>query len=180
MASAAVFLGLVPTILAVAGSTLAETTLLSTRRPLPALLLAMGSPSVPLLRAFYYEDVPRMLERRKGGMGLTNSFFGTGKVSKAIIVLVELGAVSAAITNVLLVCFELGAKGFLSFGLYTWHDPLMWSLLTGIPHLWGCMVFYRDVKMISPPSPRGKTFRERARLWAQVRCSIYTMRNSTC
>ncbi|KAH8585554.1 hypothetical protein B0O99DRAFT_696354 [Bisporella sp. PMI_857] len=52
MASAGVLLGLMPTIIASAGSTLADTALLVSKRPLLAFLLAIESPSVTPLRIF--------------------------------------------------------------------------------------------------------------------------------
>jgi hypothetical protein len=168
MASAAVFLGLKPTILAVAGSTLAETTLLSARRPLLAFLLAMGSPSVPPLRAFHHEDVPKMLERRKGGLGLRKSSVNDSTTMKAIIITTEFALALAAIVNVVLVSYELGMKTILTFGDDVWFLPLLWTVFTGVPHRWGCMVFRQDVKMTSPPSRHRKSTWERIRLWAHV------------
>jgi len=56
MASANVLLGLIPTILALLGSTTPELSLLSSRRPFLAFLLSIGSPVVNPVRAFMYHD----------------------------------------------------------------------------------------------------------------------------
>lgn len=167
MATASVFLGLTPTILALAGSTLAETTFLATRRPPLAFLLATGSPSVSPLRTFSHEDVPKMLERR-GALGSHTLSSDNFALPKALTVIAEFTIAMAAIVNVLLVSYELGMKTILSFGTDVWFDPLMWCLLTGLAHLWGCMVFRHDVDILSPPPRRGKSIRERLSLWAQV------------
>jgi hypothetical protein len=167
MAGASVLLGLAPTILATAGSTLAETSLLSIRRPLLAFLLALGSPSVPPLRTFHHEDIPGMLVRRKSGLTIELSSTGRIAVLNALIVLIEIILALAAIINVLLTSYELGMRTILSFGADVWFDPLMWSLFTLFPHVFGCLVLRNDVKILSPQPNYRKKLAERVRHWAR-------------
>ena len=63
MASAAVLLGLLPTILALVGSSTAEVSLLGLRRPVFALFLATGSPAVSPIRNYEYHDPIERLSR---------------------------------------------------------------------------------------------------------------------
>lgn len=167
MASASVLLGLMPTILGYAGSTLAETNLLAVRRPLLALMLAMGSPSVPPRRALDHADVPSILERRKGRHTL-NAACGSLASNRAIAAM-EMFLALAAFANVILTSYELGMKTFLAFQTDIWSLPLVWSLSTAAPHLWGCFLLQRDIQITSPRSHRGKPIIDRLRLWAQVR-----------
>lgn len=131
MASAGVLLGLMPTILSFAGSTLTQTALLSLRRPLIACLLAMGSPGIPPLRSFEREDIPRFLRRRKDSMALERATSFEGPVGKGLVVGVELVLVLAAIGNVFYTSYELGVKTFVSWSQDVSYHPLMWISLIG-------------------------------------------------
>src|SRR5947207_2252295 len=66
MASAAVVLGLTPTILTMLGCGTAEIGLLSTRRPFLSLCLALGSPSTAPTRTYEYDDAFEILETEEG------------------------------------------------------------------------------------------------------------------
>ncbi|KAH6865328.1 hypothetical protein BKA58DRAFT_443376 [Alternaria rosae] len=166
MASAAIILGLVPTIIVISGSTLSETALLALRRPLLAFVLAIGSPSVPPLRTFQYEDVPKMLEQRKGQ--LARQVGASGRMSWKYVVLgAQILIALGAVLNVLLTTFELGMKTILSFGMDAWFLPLIWVLSSVAPHLCGVMALRSDVTILSPPSSRGKPPKERFCLWLQ-------------
>ncbi|KAF2118275.1 hypothetical protein BDV96DRAFT_569584 [Lophiotrema nucula] len=145
MASAGVLLGLMPTILAYAGSNLTETALLSLRRPVFACLLAIGSPAVPPLRSFTHEDVPKMLTRRKSGMTVNLATPSWGVKTRALVVGIELVLVLAAIGNVFYASYELGVKTVISWSGDVSYHPLMWSCLTGGVHIWGSMVLRQDV-----------------------------------
>src|SRR2546423_13879214 len=57
LASAQVLLGLVPTVLAFFGPTIAEVAVLSTYRPFLAVLLALGSPAIHVSGLFRHVDV---------------------------------------------------------------------------------------------------------------------------
>ena len=115
MASAAVLLGLMPTILAAAGSTLSETALLSARRPLLAFLLATGSPAVLPVRTFQHDDVPKMLVRRKSGLTIELSSTSQTLYLKMIVVCIELILALAATANVILTSYELGISTIISW-----------------------------------------------------------------
>jgi hypothetical protein len=62
MTSAAVLLGLTPFILASLGSNTTELALISSRRPILAILLVLGSPSVNPIRTFAYPNLAEDLE----------------------------------------------------------------------------------------------------------------------
>src|SRR4051812_39694146 len=72
MASAAVLLGLTPFILAALGSNTTELALISSRRPLLAVLLVLGSPSVNQIRTFQYPDPAEDLQEGDSRLVLPN------------------------------------------------------------------------------------------------------------
>lgn len=150
MASAGILLGLMPTILAYAGSNLSETALLIVRRPMLAFLLAMGSPAMPPLRTFVHEDIPKMLIRRKGGITTELSIATHGYTIRAIIVGVELVLSLAAIANVVYTSYELGVKTFVSWSIDVFFHPLLWACITGPIHLCGFIVLRMDVDIVFP------------------------------
>ena len=63
MAAASVLLGLLPTILSLAGSSTVEVGLVALQRPLLALLLGTASPAVNPLRTFEYGAPARLMSR---------------------------------------------------------------------------------------------------------------------
>ncbi|KAF2175923.1 hypothetical protein K469DRAFT_646390 [Zopfia rhizophila CBS 207.26] len=166
IASAGVLLGLMPTILAYAGSNLSETALLSVRRPLLAFLLAIGSPAVPPRRTFEHQDILGMLKRRKNVFTMKFAF-SRGSVTKALIVGVELTLALAAIANVVLMSYELGMTTFVAWSADTFFHPLLWNVATGVVHLCGLMVLRRDVRIVSPPSRCEYGIRQRILYWAK-------------
>ncbi|KAH9206237.1 hypothetical protein DL95DRAFT_315935 [Leptodontidium sp. 2 PMI_412] len=167
MASAGVLLGLMPTIIASAGSTLVDTALLASRRPLLAFLLAMGSPSVTPLRTFQYEDVPNMLESRKTVLGVQHSSISQSSTKRAIIVIIEIALALAASVNVFHTTYMLGVGTFISWSAHVTAHPLLWSLFTGWIHLWGSWAFRLDVEKALPPSRRKERLWSRIQYWAQ-------------
>jgi hypothetical protein len=78
MASTGVLVGLGPTILSVVGSGLQDTALLACKRPLLALLIGIGRPSVLVLRTFEYGDVTHKLEGRRVKRGTTQTRLSPG------------------------------------------------------------------------------------------------------
>lgn len=71
MASAAVLLGLTPFILASLGSNATELALIASRRPILAILLVLGSPSINLIRTFDYPNPTKDLEEGESKLVLS-------------------------------------------------------------------------------------------------------------
>lgn len=169
MGAAGVLLGLMPTILAYAGSNLVETALLAARRPLLAFLLGIGSPAVPVLRTFQHPEVHKMLKKRSAKHGLTVHVTRTVEVTtfRMLIVVAEYVLALAAIANCILAAYELGMKTYISWSADVFFHPLLWSLTPGLVHLFGVWTFRLDVSRIGPSRLDQTSFRERLWYWVK-------------
>lgn len=171
MAVAAVFLGLMPTILSTVGSSTAESALLSlvARRPLLAFLLAAGSPAVLPLRAFQYYDPSELLQpRNQGAAGF--EFPTYGRLGRITVTLIEYALAIASIANVGGTAHRLGIQTVNSIGTETTYLPLLWTFLAPAIHASGCLTFWLMVKIDSTEevknaaSSLGQLLRRRAKL----------------
>jgi hypothetical protein len=130
MAAAAVVLGLVPPILATLGPTLGEISLLAWRRPLLALLLAMGAPAIYPSRMLQSDDPAKLLQSVVPIVSTLPA--GRGALATAVVVGMEYALPLAAIVNVILTSYELGTKTVLSWDCGNSMMPLMWSILPAL------------------------------------------------
>jgi hypothetical protein len=169
MSAAGVLLGLTPTILAVAGSSLDETALLASRRPLLGLLVGMGSPAVAIWRTFQYDDVIGMLGAREVKRGLTIRIErGTGAaMHQSLVALAEYSLAIAAIANCILTSFDLSIKATVAWSREDWWNPLRWCVLPGVIHLMGVWSFWLDVEMVRLDTEGKVTIRDRLQAWAR-------------
>ena len=153
MASAAVLLGLAPTVLAIIGSSTAETALLSVvaGRPLLALCVAAGSPAVAPLGLFHYPDPVETLLRRPviALPTLPLPSFLRSHLRAAITTL-EYEVALATIANVVDIGYSLGVRAVVNFASETTFLPLSWSLLAVPIHIWGSLALWRLVKAPHP------------------------------
>jgi hypothetical protein len=136
MASSSVVLGLMPTILSLLGTTTPELALLSSRRPLLAFFLSIGSPPVNPIRAFDYHQP---IEALKHGKSLLGGKFQL-KYSR-LIVLLELIATGAAFANIWTVTLQLGQWTVISTGCgFIWKE-MIWVGSAVVIHLFGTLAF---------------------------------------
>lgn len=146
MSSAQVLLGVTPTILAILGSSYTELALLNivAKRPMLSYLLALGSPSVYMSRAFEYTDPATLLQDRRGRLRQHN---WTGWKLQLLMV-GEYVVALAAISNIALMNWHLGIRTVCSI----WSDnviaPILWSTLTVVAHAMGSMLLGMQVKRI--------------------------------
>jgi hypothetical protein len=192
MASSGILLGLMPTILASVGSTLGETTLLASRRPILAMLLAIGSPAVPVLRTFERQDVHRMLRQRPGKQGISIKmlYSSQGKTARRIVVCLEFCLALAALINVVTIAWELAIKTIVSWSADRDFHQLLWVLLPGPIHVVGACCFFLDVKVKkgrseegehpTPPTPtQRRTVQEHLYQWIQDEFSLCVTHSET-
>jgi hypothetical protein len=100
MASAAVLLGLTPFILASLGSNTTELALIASRRPILAILLVLGSPSVNPIRTFDYPNPAEDLQEGKRKLVLSRiSDRKPHSIGNIIRVMIELALVMASVAN---------------------------------------------------------------------------------
>ncbi|KAK4209360.1 hypothetical protein QBC37DRAFT_245192, partial [Rhypophila decipiens] len=139
MTSAQVLLGVMPTVLAILGASTEEMSMLSNiaRRPLLALLLSAGSPSVYFSRAFEYHDPAEILSDHPARLPQWRprrwfSISGIAAVEYAIAII--------AVGNIVVMNWELGIKTICAF----WTDgilaPTVWAVTGVLTHLLGMLV----------------------------------------
>jgi hypothetical protein len=125
IASAAIFLSLVPTIMSMLGPSLVQLAILSTRRPLLSLLLSVGSSEFYLDGLFRIESTEELLAIAKG-----ERLFPRIRGPKAVLISVgEYVLAGLAVANVVHNSYRLGSKTIVSFVCNTWFFPLVWTLM---------------------------------------------------
>ncbi|KAF2238639.1 hypothetical protein EV356DRAFT_505981 [Viridothelium virens] len=153
MSSAAVVLGLTPTILSFLGSTTTETALLAIRRPLLSFLLAIGSPSVSVSRAFEYQELIEILRIREGRVPLPR--FSSG--GNILVGFVEALLAFAAVANVVELGHRLGMRTVSTFLSGITFDYLLWSFLAVILYLLGSLTLRLRTRELSRDRRRNLT-----------------------
>jgi hypothetical protein len=137
MQSAQVLLGLTPSILSLVGPGTAEISLLSLRRPIFAMLLALGSPSVNPVRALMYHDPFQELQRRRGQIQLGLQHCSTWQ--RVFVAVLEYVLVFAAVANVTELGYRLGHRTIVAWAANFSYFHLVWSLAVVIIHILGCL-----------------------------------------
>ncbi|KAI1497759.1 hypothetical protein F5X99DRAFT_354422 [Biscogniauxia marginata] len=150
MASSAVILGLLPTILQSLGSTAAETALLGLRRPVLAFLLSAGSPAVsPMKGSEFVETVATFVE---GGdpRGLAIPGFSWTRIPasmRALVSIFEYVLVGCAVANVVHLAYELGRHAIVAFAPETIFCMPLWTFLAVVIHFAGVIALSLRVKL---------------------------------
>lgn len=123
IASAAVFLGILPSMLSWFGPSLTHLTLLSARRPFLALCVACGNPGFHLDRLFTVES-PSDAFSQYGGSRFIPRVRSPGWA--VFITLVEYILAGAAIFNVVTLSLRIGDRAVMSFECRIWFLPIIW------------------------------------------------------
>ncbi len=142
--SAAIILGLMPTLLASIGPSFAETSLLSAHRPFLSFLISMGAVGIWPNRIFEYVHPPDILRRRSGSPRI-------GKMRPwpaAMTSLSQYIVAICAIVNVMTTSIEIGSKSILAFGCTTTFAPLLWSILSSVIHLVSVLSYFITRKVV--------------------------------
>ncbi|KAJ5909289.1 hypothetical protein N7504_003932 [Penicillium tannophilum] len=132
MAGANVLLGLAPSILAVLGSNIDETSLLAVvgNRPFFALILAAGSPAVIPMRPLEYRDPLEALKARTDELPLNLYSYHV----EVVLSMVEYGLGFAAIANTTELTLSLGFQTVLSFAPGHPYFIITWAFLGLFAH----------------------------------------------
>lgn len=149
MAAASVLLGLLPTILSLAGSSTVEVGLVALRRPLLALLLGMASPAVNPLRTFEYGTPAKIMSREDySAQGPTIPVY-----LRALVSGMQYALALAAIYNVATVTYSLSIR---TYSITNPNVPtvLIWMCLAIFIHILGAVVLRLRMKLIVESSPR--------------------------
>ncbi|KAH9897159.1 hypothetical protein F4778DRAFT_744599 [Xylariomycetidae sp. FL2044] len=128
-ASAQVLLGITPSILALLGASTDELGMLTVvgRRPLLALILSIGSPSVYLDRPFESREPTDVLQRYKGQYRLPRP---TSALGQWTISLLQYALALASAANIATLNWQLGVRCVCSFWTETTLAPMLWGILS--------------------------------------------------
>ncbi|KAI1302714.1 hypothetical protein F5Y03DRAFT_193700 [Xylaria venustula] len=165
LATGALVLGLIPTILQTIGSSTAETALVGLRRPLLGFLISAGSPAVSMMKT---SDFARSIaEFVEGGepreLGIDTLRWSTGRAKWAfLIALLEYVAVSGAVANVLHLAYELGVYAIAIFAPDTIFGVPLWTLGAALIHLAGCLALWIRVRMRNVDARNGEDYTVRS------------------
>lgn len=131
MQSATIVLGLMPTILTYVGPTIGEISLVSSRRPVLAVLFALGAPAVFATRPFEFNNPRESLRTNVGDIVFQKQTPFRG----AFITTVQYVLLSLAATNCLLNSVQLGTSTILSWKCLWPYLQLGWNFMSLISHL---------------------------------------------
>ncbi|KAK8043920.1 hypothetical protein PG994_012758 [Apiospora phragmitis] len=154
MSTASVLLGLTPTILVFLGSNTSELAMVAVvgRRPLLALLLALGSPSVWMGRAFEIPEDPLESLRKKERQ--LHYAAPVGRTRMMINALEYLLAI-ASVVNIAMLDWELGSKAVCTFMPESSLFAMLWGLLVIPIHGLGVVLLRSQVQRPKKPDEEG-------------------------
>ena len=130
MQSATIILGLMPTILSYFGPTVGEMALISSRRPVLAMLLTLGAPAIFATRPFEFDNPQKRLKKKTG----TFVFHRQSPVKATATVAVQYFGLSLAVTNCLLNSMQLGTSTILVWKCRWSYLQLGWNFMPLVPH----------------------------------------------
>ncbi|KAI3330388.1 hypothetical protein F4824DRAFT_479045 [Ustulina deusta] len=166
LATGALVLGLIPTILQTIGSSTAETALVGLRRPLLGFLISAGSPAVSMMKT---SDFARAITDFVEGsepseIGINKLRWSPGRAKWAFLVaLLEYVAVGGAVANVLHLAWELGIYAVAIFAPNTIFGVPLWTLGAALIHLSGCLALWVRVRMRVVNAGRGEGYNARTK-----------------
>ena len=139
MASAAVLLGLTPSILAALGPSVEEVTSLFilARRPLLGMCLAAGAPSLFSFRTVdYHKTLENLRDQNSHGPPINVPYH-----LRYLPMIVELVLSAGAIANNAHNSYQLGIQTICVFAPEIWCLPMLWVFLGVVAHMYSSLVF---------------------------------------
>ena len=177
MASAAVLLGLTPTILAILGSNTTELSLLSSHRPALAILLVLGSPAMNPIRSFDYHDPRKEIQEKKWQWYFPkqSQVPKHARVRDIISVIIQLVFAIGSITNLAYLCRSIALET-ISVMSCDFSDIIvpLWIGLALFAHLGGIITFSRRYKLVHTSrmkTTNGRIRNGRIRRWLRYEFS---------
>ncbi|KAF6837125.1 hypothetical protein CPLU01_03237 [Colletotrichum plurivorum] len=133
MAAAAVVLGLMPTILAMVGNSVEETSTLCVigQRPLLSLMLAAGSPAIFPIRSFEYVKPMKLVKPRRYRLRATLA----SKASRKAVLVIEYLFAVAIIVNTYTLSNQLGVMVVSMLAPQLTYLEFLWSIIGVAIHL---------------------------------------------
>ncbi|KAI1741375.1 hypothetical protein F4680DRAFT_416620 [Xylaria scruposa] len=150
LATGALVLGLIPTILQSIGSSTVETALVGSRRPLLGFLISLGSPAVSMMKINEFaRAVADFVEGSDpsdiGIEGLRNS--SAPAIWAILIALFEYIVVGGAVANVLHLAYTLGYNAVALFAPNTIYGVPVWTFGAAAIHLFGRLALWARVRI---------------------------------
>ncbi|KAK5633703.1 hypothetical protein RRF57_009417 [Xylaria bambusicola] len=150
LATGALVLGLIPTILQSIGSSTVETALVGLRRPLLGFLISAGSPAVSMMKT--HDFARAVTEFVEGGepieLGIDHLRWSAGRATWAVLIaLLEYVIVGGAVANVLHLAWELGYHAVAIFAPNTIFGVPLWTLGAALIHVAGCAALWVRVRI---------------------------------
>lgn len=152
-AAAAVLLGLMPSMLALFGSTTIETGLLALRRPFLATLLSAAAPMVSPLRSFDYHDSIRPVMWQAGSKSVPM----TRGVRGGLVSLIQYAVGLAALANAVELTHELTYKAVFATGIHVNLFPLVFLTVGFAMHILGAAALFLKVRLVYEQQPDNLT-----------------------
>jgi hypothetical protein len=148
MASAAVALGLMPTLFAFIGSNTVETAILSLKRPVLGFLLLAASPTVAPTRTFDYRSPATLLRQR---LDAKKAKVSTGWRTLLISSL-EYAVAIGALANVAHNTWQLCERVVFAYSVEIEYAPIIFVFVAIALHIAGIAVLYLSIKFESDVS----------------------------
>ncbi|OCL11449.1 hypothetical protein AOQ84DRAFT_437698 [Glonium stellatum] len=155
-ASAQVFLGLTPGLLATLGPSIGEISLLSLQRPLLSFFLALGGPAIYVPRLLTYDDPLSNLQ-------LTTTIFPLAislpsATTGTLLSVFQYILAMLATANVVQLSWQLGYRTVIAWKCNSSYLPFLWSTLPAVIHLcssisWRWSQPMRQLKRDDPNAP---------------------------
>ncbi|KAH9903779.1 hypothetical protein F4778DRAFT_790868 [Xylariomycetidae sp. FL2044] len=154
MASSAVVLGLLPTMLSTVGNTPAEMGFLSLRRPLLAFLLAAGTPAASVTRASEFAESVKTLVEKGDERVLALRLLGgsSARQHKHLVSAAQLILVAAAVANVAYLAYQLGCHAVVAFVPQTIFMVPLWTAICVLIHLATVLILHLRLQLQPIPA----------------------------
>lgn len=164
MAASAVLLGLTPWILGNLGSTTIEMSVLSSRRPLLAVMLVLGSPAMKQLRAFEnYNPIEKQLSLERGQWSPSQ----ISGIRCTFYIILQFAAAAGSIVNLATMSWTLGRNTISTMSCDD-SDTLveLWIGLALLTHLFGIITFFSraEIEVDRKVRLRKRSF-QKGRVW---------------
>jgi hypothetical protein len=132
MTSANIILGLGPTILSFFGPTVAETAIISSQRPILAILCSLGAPAIFTDRLFEYSNPTDYLKGKVGRIIMSPVRSQTWMLTISTL---QYLLAMIAVANVISNAITLGTQTIVAWKCSWSYFELGWSLMTLTPHV---------------------------------------------
>lgn len=166
MAGATVLLGLTPTVVALSASTLAELSLVATRRPIFGFLNAMGSPFILPMRAFDYPSPAAVLAQPAKSICMKPI---TTPARQVLISLTEYLVLAGAIANTFQNTYQLATQTVPSGATESTYRPLIWYFGMPVMFILNGVAFHLRISVDDQsPGPTSRWTSLAQALWSET------------